>query len=188
MRSNSAITDPMSYPPLKLGLCTNEADEQALHDAGFDPVWRIGNQKEGLKPLLGYPRGRYTVIGVAEDLRIIGDSRKAIFAKVRELKAANINFLNIRTNCSDELVLIELAQVAISKQAGMKNHRTARRRGRKGGEAKRVAAEDKRNAVMHSDAVWRFVHESGLSLKRLAYLLGPPYNPAALSRHFKQKI
>lgn len=181
---NSASKPLRAYPPLKLGLCTNEADERKLTAAGFDPVWRIGNQAEGLKPLLGYPRGRYTIIGVAEDLRIIGDSRKAIFKKVRELKAEDINFLDIRDDCSDDLVLVERALAAKSSEAGMRNHCTARRRGSKGGLAKKLAAEATRNAILARDIVMRLCSHPKLTKRDCAEILGPPFSLSTLIRNY----
>lgn len=186
-RLNSAHALPQTEAVLTLGYCVDLAGEAKLLASGIpkEMIWRRGDQVESLDFALRYFRKRTGILAVVDDLRIFGESRKAIIAQQHDLKARGILVLDIVANDNDELSLLDRALKALSSSAGIRNHRTARRRGAKGGEAKGIAAAAQRNAVLAHEIVRRFVKESGLSLKRLAYLFGPPFNVSALRRHFK---
>lgn len=172
-------------PPLvRIGFCKDAGGEAELTKAGMAPdlIWQRGRGMESLDYALRYFRGRSGVLAVADDLRIFGDTRKAIFAQVGELEAMDIRITDVRDKCSDHLALIQRSLVAISASAGMRNHRTARRRGRMGGDAKRAAEAIRRN-VLVDDGIAMRLCASRLTWSEKSEILGLPLS--TIQRHYK---
>lgn len=171
---------------LAIGYCTDDLSEKVLREHGIDAdlIWQKGRGVECLDYALRYFRGRPGVLAVAEDLRLFGDARKAIFDQVRELNTLGITVRDVVANDDDPLSLVERALVAKSKSAGMKNHRTARRRGSKGGLAKKLAAEATRNAILAHDIVVRLCSHPKLTKRDCAEILGPPFSLSTLIRNY----
>lgn len=183
-RSNSA-----GAPVLTIGYCTDDKSEKALIAQGVpaEQIWRRDRDLHALEFALRYPRGRETILVVAEDLRIFGESRKAIIAQQQALKARGIIVLDVVANDNGELSLLDRALKALSSSAAMRNHRTARRRGARGGVAKGVAAQVRRNARVADDIVQRLCSLPQLTWKLCAWVLGEGFSAASLNRHYGEE-
>lgn len=187
-RSNSA-PQLSEQPVLTLGFCFDLAGEAKLLAAGIpkEMIWRRGDQMACLDHALRYFRQRPGILAVVDDLRIFGESRRAIIAQQHDLKARGILVLDVVTNDNDELSLLDRALKALSSSAGMRNHRTARRRGAKGGEAKGIAAQMRRNARVADDIVERLCSLPQLTWKLCAWVLGEGFSAASLNRHYGEE-
>lgn len=181
--SNSAPALSQDMPLLKLGFCVNAVGEQELIDYGIAPelIWMRGRGMENLEYVLRCYRGRPGVLAVADDLRIFGDSRTDIFAKVRDLEILGIVVFDVVANDNNALSLVERALKAKSAQAGMKNHRTARRRGQRGGVAKGNAAAARRDARIEDKIAIRLC-ASRLTWEEKAEILDMPLS--TIQRHY----
>lgn len=102
------------------------------------------------------------------------------------MKAKNVRPYDLERGVTDTA---ELLNDAIAKITGARalreDPRQAKRVGRKGGLAKGVAADAKRNAVMAEDIVQRLCEHSKLTWDDCAAILGKPWSATTLRRKFR---
>lgn len=188
-------TEVNSVPSLKAlngwvrGFATTQVGKDALLSYGLTEleIFLHGCGAETLSGALATYRGRPGWLIIPTDAREFGTNKAAVSSTIDLLETKHIRILDI-SNPDDKTyaAIIQRAHTAFNR-GRFADPRVAVRRGKWGGDAKGEATTEKRNAVMRDDIVQRFVDESGLSLKRLAYLFGAPFNVSALRRHFKNQ-
>ena len=161
------------HPAIRLGLCRNPEAEKALIGYGFPAinVWMIGRGSETVAEVVERFRGEPGIISIAEDLRLLGNTQAAIFAEVSRIARAGITFEDINNPGDDIHAMQHRAFKALHSSCAIRNHRTARCRGSKGGLAKAANAAARRQAEV-SDEVARKVWQSRLTKKEKCAILG----------------
>lgn len=139
-RVNTADRAPQGHSLLTIGFCVDREGEAALSAAGVELIWMRGRGSESLEWAIDWLRDRPGVICVADDLRILGPTRKEIFARLAQFVRKGITLQDVRQPGLNSHELAERTLASINAASGMGNRRTARRRGAKGGLAKGAAA------------------------------------------------
>lgn len=179
----SARQPSPKLPPLTIGFCTDLAGEAKLQDVGVERIWRRGDGLQSLEDALYEFRGRPDgALAITDDLRILGLTRKAILATVSEITRAGVRIVSLIKPDFDIHQLIDQALGALHAAAPMRNHRTARRRGRIGGLAKAASAALAR-AVICAPEVAKRLCASRLTWEEKAFILGMPVS--TIQRHYK---
>lgn len=118
---------------------------------------------------------------------MLGSSRVVIVARVRELKARGITCFDLDTGQTDETELLNAAIQKINGQRALGlDPRRPRRMGERGGRAKGVAAQRRRDAILSQDIVRRICAAPELSWKRRAEILGPTFPETTIRRLFPE--
>lgn len=187
MKPNSARRPSLGLSLLTIGFCTDLAGEARLRAAGVERIWRRGDGVQSLDDALYEFRGRAGALAITDDLRIFGLSRREILAKVSEITRDRpghpaIKIVDIRQPEKDAYQLADQALGALHAAAPMRNHRTARRRGRQGGLAKAAMAELARGIRCAADIVQRLCDHPALTWDDCAAILGPPFSKSTLQR------
>lgn len=125
-------------------------------------------------------------IGLVHGLRVLGDSRKSIMAKLRILRERKIRPYNITTGVCDAVDLLDEAIGKINTGRATSRGPKPAVRGRQGGTMKGVRAQEYRDSVMHEGAVKR-LYFSRLSIREVAEILGTPFSQTTLRRKFGPK-
>lgn len=157
---------------MHLGFCKTAEAEKELIDFGVLPinVWMVGRGAESLDEVIKRNRGEPGDLYVAEDLRVIGKTQADIFTGVKQLNKARITVHDINNPEATIEDLMQLAFKAMHSACAIRNHRTARRRGRQGGLAKAANAAARRRAEV-SDEIARALWASRLTKKEKAAIL-----------------
>lgn len=186
MKVNSAQPPPQTKALLTVGFCVNCEGEAQLIAAGVDPdlIWMRGGGAESLKWAINYLRGRSGMVCVADDLRIFGDSRKAISAQMAAFHVQGVIVRDVVRDENNPHVLTQAAFEAMAKSAGMRNHRTARRRGSLGGKSKAVAAELARAIRIDPEIARRLWSLKEITQKTKLWVLGEGFTLSSCQRHF----
>lgn len=123
-------------------------------------------------------------LGLVGGLRVLGSSRVMIMARMRDLKARGVTCFDLDTGEADEIELLNAAIQKINGQRALgEDPRRPRRIGAKGGRAKGVAAQRRRDAIMNQDIVRRICMHPKLSWEdREAILGGAPFSASTLRR------
>lgn len=158
---------------LRLGICKSAEAEDALIAEGIHPdqIWMVGRGLESVKEAVEYCRGRPAEFALAEDLRILGGSQAAIFDATKMITRAGTTLVNIDAPDQDINDMQRIAFKALHSATAIYSHRTARRRGSKGGLAKAANAAARRRAEV-SDEIARKVWQSRLTKQEKAAILG----------------
>jgi uncharacterized SAM-binding protein YcdF (DUF218 family) len=168
----------------------NEDQRASLLSAGIPDefIWMLGRGVETLKACIDWFRQGGGTLVTAGIGRTLGESKNAVMEAIKVIESSRLAVIDVvdpsRTSVWD---IGDHALRAIAGWARIRSRRVARRLGEQGGRAKGEAARARRNAIMAENIVRRFVEESGLTLRRLAYLFGPPFSVSTLHRHFKLK-
>lgn len=127
-------------------------------------------------------------LGLVGGLRVLGTTRKAIMDRVEALKAKGIAPYDLETGETDGMKLLN---AAISKIHGGKalgeSSRHAASIGSKGGRAKGIYSQERRNAILAEAIVARLWRAAELTTRRIAEILGPPWSASTLQRKFGPK-
>lgn len=187
-RSNTARTPPLSHPPLTVGFAVDREGEAKLIAAGIDQdlIWMRGRGAESLAWAIRYLRRRAGMIAVADDLRVFGATRKEISATMAGFHAQGVVVRNVESGEENPHVLVQAAFSAISASAGMRNHRTARRRGRLGGIGKGIAAAIEREKDVPAYLIRRIVNHPGLPWRIVKDLLKEVASVSTLRRKYAE--
>lgn len=115
---------------------------------------------------------------------MLGASRVLIVARVRHLKSLGIQPYDLDTGETDETELLNAAIAKINGQRTLGiDPRRPRRIGAKGGRAKGIAAEQRRNSILQNEVVRRICIAPELNWKRRAEILGgAPFSESTLRR------
>ncbi len=107
-----------------------------------------------------------------------------IVARVRHLKSLGIRPYDLETGVTDELELLNAAIAKINGGRALgEDPRRPRRIGARGGLAKGLAAQRRRDGILHSDIVRRICQAPELNWKRRAEILGgAPFSESTLRR------
>lgn len=144
---NTTPTAPLGNSPKIVGFCVDIMGEADLHAAGVETVWRRGNGDESLDWAIASFREGPGILKITDSLLIFGEGRNEILARLSELARKKIALVDIRS--PDATVHDLEAEVlrSISANNGMRDKRTARKRGRMGGHAKAIAAQAVRQTI-----------------------------------------
>lgn len=186
---NSAEPCPLTKALLVIGFCANTDEEALLVASGIHPdqIWMRGRNAESLEFALRYFRKRAGVLRVAADLRLFGPTRKEINAVMAKFHDAGIIVEDIIIRETNPHVLTQKTFVSLAASAGIKNHRTARRRGRVGGIAKGIAAAIEREAAVPLYLIRRIVNYPGLSWRVVEDLLKEVASGSTLRRRYLEQ-
>lgn len=170
------------------GFCTNADAEKVLTDAGIDPlmVWRRDREVECMTFMLASDRGRKLPVYVAEDLTIFGEARKDIFAQTAEFERRGIPLRDVRDLSATLSDMQHVAQKYMSSKNAMKDRRTSKKRGKLGGEAKGLAAQQKREALDRDGVLTRLFNHKDISFRLALEIAGPTVKASSARRHFKR--
>lgn len=117
------------------------------------------------------------------DLRVLVESMDDIRSAVKSLKAVGVTVFDLSHEKETDIIdMLATAQKAMRWNGDV---RQQKRKGKKGGDAKKIAAEAKRNAIMSRDAVIRMVAHPKLTWKDCADILGPPFTLSTLQRNYR---
>lgn len=160
---------------------------QAAISAGKPPrsIYVEGRGSETFESCIEHFRGPGT-LGLCGGLRVLGTSRKAIVDRVLMLKERGIIPYNLDTGERDEIKLLD---EAICKIAGARALREEPKRpirqGRKGGKAKGVAAQIKRDEKFREDVVMRLCQHPKLTWEDCEKIMGgAPFSASTLRRKY----
>jgi hypothetical protein len=126
-------------------------------------------------------RGKHKLF-LGMDLRVLADTLDDIRAAVKALHAASVTIID--KSHPDETDIIDMLARAQKSMRWNGDRRHQRRKGAKGGTAKGVAMEAKRNAILARDIVVRMKAHPKLTTKDCADILGPPFSIQTLNRNY----
>ncbi len=162
-----------------------ETQEDNLLRSGLIPG-QIYNDAEGLDACIMAFRGEPGIIKHAADLRIFGDTQKAIAEAVSQCEEAGIRIVDIE-HPELKTVAAQLkhafAQVAFMRRWDG-DKRKARRTGANGGKAKAASQAIKRAEKMPDDAVQRLIGKLGKTLTWRDVADVTTISTATLRRHY----
>jgi hypothetical protein len=176
------VTQIVTLPILSVGFCVDITGEEKLRKAGLSKIWRRGNGAESLEDAIAEFRGRPGALVVSDDLRIFGLTQKEIFARCSALADMEIKVANVNHPGENIHDLQRRAFGALHAAAPIRDHRTARRRGRQGGLAKAAAAQAARDGRCSPDIVARLCQHPALTWEDCAGILGPHFSTSTLQR------
>lgn len=168
-------------PLLAIGFTTNPEGEARLRKEGIEQIWMRGRGAECLDEAIYAFRRRPGGLAITDDLRIFGHTQRDILAKASELHKLNIQIIDIERPTADPHELVHRALRALHASQPIRNHRTARRRGRMGGLGK-AANEAVRRAALVSDDIAMRLCASRLHWKEKAEILGMAIS--TIQRHY----
>lgn len=188
-RANSAHRPPQGKPLLPLltvGFCVDQEGEAKLIAAGVHPdqIWMRGRGAESLEWAVRWLRRRPGMVCVADDLRIFGASRKEISAWMARFHVQGVVVNDVVEEETNPHLLVQRAFVAIAASAGMRNHRTARRRGRLGGIGKGIAAAVERENGVPAWLIRKIVNHPALTWAIIKDLIGEVASISTLRRRY----
>ena len=127
-------------------------------------------------------------LGLVGGLRVLGTARKIIVERVLALKAKGIVPYDLETGERDETKLLNAAICKINGGRALgENSRHAANIGGKGGKAKGVKSQERRNAIMAEAVIgrlWRFKKATG---REIVEILGAPWSESTLRRKYGPK-
>lgn len=168
------------------GYCRTREAAAALNGFGLPDkvIYLEGRGAEDLERCLTSFRDRPGRLVIAPDLRVFGNSRKAIAATVARLELAGIRLVDAIH--PQHQTVAELLQHAFVLIAGsrFRDRRTARRSGRAGGLARGDAAQARRDECLPHDVVARLVRHPALTWGDVTAILGSGFSESTLRRHY----
>lgn len=147
-------------------------------------AYLVGRRGESLDGCLDSFRGRRGRLIIAHDLRVLGETKRAVAAGMAKLENAGIIVTDI-VHPGDTTVsqLVQRANVAIAG-ARFRDKRTVKRMGRRGGLGKGISAHLAREAASPKWLIDRIVDARDITWKRKAELLAPHFSESTLRRHY----
>lgn len=179
---------------MKKGFCrslpkrTAAEQEKTLTGYGLTDkdIYVDGRGAESLSACVASFHGRPGELILAADLRVFGESRKAILDVTAMLERLRITVCDIHSNETSLPMMLDEALAALaaySRWNGSK--KTAKATGKRGGAAKGKGQEAKRAERAHPDVVRRIARCPKLTWKEKSELLGGnPFSTATLRRHY----
>lgn len=146
-RSNSSPASPLTNSLKKVGFCVDIMGEASLRSAGVELIWRRGDGDESLDWAIACFRDEPGTLAITDSLLIFRAGRNEILARLSELARKKIAVVDIRYPDATVHDLEAEALRSLSASNGMRDRRTAKKRGRLGGVAKREAARIRRGAA-----------------------------------------
>jgi hypothetical protein len=170
---------------MKRGFCRNKEQVLALKACGLTDkvIYQDGHGAEDLERCLASFRGRPGTLKIAPDLTVFGESRKAVAAVMDRLERAGIRVVDV-VHPQDETIaaMMQRASVLIA-HTGLMDRRTAKKRGRRGGIGKGVAAQQRRDGAAPTEFVQRVVAHREIPWRVKVEILGPGFSASTLRRH-----
>jgi hypothetical protein len=147
--------------------------------------WTHGDGVETIHTLVecfNERKGQSHELYLGMDLRVFGDSARDIHGVMESLAAAKVKVYDLSHPDDDtDLKMFTRAQSAMRWNGDRGKQKI---KGKKGGDAKKAAAEAKRNAIMSREAVIRMKAHPKLTLKDCAAILGLPFSVSTLRRNY----
>lgn len=190
MSVSAAMADRKTFPPLKrpvFAYAHTQKQRDMLLDAGVAPedLFTEGENAECLDAVIAASRREGGTLIMALEGHTLGETKAAVLTAQQKIEDAKVGIFDIMSWAFKSLTqLCTQALHAVASFGRIRGRRTARRLGSRGGIAKAEAQRAWRKATVADEIVWRLLEH--LSLRDAAYVLGPPFSPATLYRHYKQ--
>lgn len=179
------VTQPPQLPLLTIGFATNPAGEQRMKDWGIERTWMRGRDAETIEDAILDFRKRPGALAIDADLRIFGHTQREILAKASEVHKLDIRLVDIDRPTADAHELVQRALTALHSSRPIRNHRTARRRGRQGGLAKAAAAANERDRRIAPEIAERLCRHKKLAWADRLEILGEGFTMSSIQRHYR---
>jgi predicted DCC family thiol-disulfide oxidoreductase YuxK len=187
-RPNTSTTQP-AMPLLRRGFAANSEERDILLAWGLDPleVYTIGDGAETFEQMdssFRAPPRQQGELVLVSDLRILGDSKKAINKVLADLHDRKIAIRRLYPDkeVTNPHILTDEAFAALANNRFQVRGR-AKRWGKKGGAAKGFHEKGRRDARIAEDIVRKLVIRDGI--RKTAALLGKPFSRGVLTRHYQ---
>lgn len=172
---------------IERAFCRNKIHTAAFGAYGLPDklIWVAGRGAEDLEACLDSFRGRPGKLLVAPDLRVFGESRKAVFAVMKRLEKTKIRVVDVIHPQDDTIAaMTERAAVMIGRPR-FRDSRVARSRGRQGGLAKGETARSARAQIDTDSLILNVVAEyRRLGWETVIRMCGGKLSEATLRRHY----
>lgn len=182
------VTSKPQPDSLLLGYAQTKEQEADLMAYGVQRIWLKGRGAESLAHCLQAFRDRKGRLTIAADLRVLCNKpeprRPDIVAALAAMERRGILVLDVRYQHETHAQLQDRAFKAVANARFTTNKRKAKREGAKGGLAKGIAAQARRNARVADDIVERLCSLEKLTWKECAWVLGGGFSAASLNRQF----
>lgn len=173
---------------LVLGYAQTKEQEANLMAYGVQRIWLKGRGAESLAECLRAFRDRPGCLAIATDLRVLcgkaEPKRPDVVVALSALENRKITVGDVRHDTETHAQLQDRAFKAVANARFTTNKRKAKREGAKGGLAKGIAAQARRNARVADDIVERLCSLEKLTWKDCAWVLGDGFSIASLNRQF----
>lgn len=166
------------------------AKEQEANLLAFDlkpaEIYIDGRGAESLSACIASFRGHPGELIIAADLRVFGESRKAILDTMAMLDSLRIKVCDIFSSESSVPMMLDRALAELASYARWSgSKKTAKATGRRGGKAKAKWQEAKRAEIAHEDVVRRICESPKLTWREKSAILGgSPFSTATLRRRY----
>lgn len=156
--------------------------------AVVDPkdMWTHGSGAETIHTLTNSFRRREPPheLYIGMDSRVFGESMKDIREAIGALDALDVEIIDLSHPEDDTILkLYARAQDALRWNGDKRQQRS---KGAKGGTAKGIAAQAKRDAIMARDAVVRLCAHPKLTWQDCSDILGPLFSVPTLQRNYRE--
>lgn len=183
-RVNTSPAAPLTNLPKIRGFCVDVEGEKALLAAGVEVVWRRGNGDESLNWAIASFREEPGILKITDSLLIFGEGRNEILARLSELARKKIALVDIRSPDATVHDLEAEALRSLSANNGMRDRRTAKKRGRMGGHAKAIAAQAVRQSIAADFVLERIVQDDRIPWPVKLWVIDYKISRSSLNRHY----
>lgn len=183
MRIPIALTNPYQNDALLVrGFCTTSEARALLESHSVEPIF-CGGVEDAEWAVMSF-RKRPGVLAIAQDLRIFGETQEEFFGAAAFLSRRDIELHDVRYPDAVSEDLLKKTVSAINATSGMKDKRTAKKRGRLGGLAKKLAAQQKREALDRDGVLTRLFNHKDIPWRVRMEIAGPTVKASSARRHF----
>ena len=148
-------------------------------------IYTEGLNGESLESAIAAFRGRPGELAIAADLRVFGESRKAILATIHRLGEIKVIDIHNKEDENSLPKMIDRAIASLGAYARFKgSKKTAKVTGRRGGKRKAESARENRESVMQADIIKRLCAHPKLTWQDRLDILGEPFTQSTLRRHY----
>jgi hypothetical protein len=172
---------------IERAFCCNKAHVPAFKDYGLPDklIYVDGRGAENLESCLESFRGRPGKLLIAPDLRVFGESRKAVSDTMARLEKARVRVVDIIHPQDDTISAMTHRAAVLISSPRFRDRRVARSRGREGGLARGEAAKSRRLQIDTDTLIRNLV----ANYKRLGWpliirILGRKISESTLRRHY----
>lgn len=172
---------------IQRGFCKTKDQAVHLREYGVPEkdIWLAGRGAESLDGCLATFRGRSGVLIVANDLSILGKSRRDIAAIMGRLETLRIRVVDISHPEDDTVAaLMQRAANAVCRTR-FRDRRAVRRMGRNGGLARGVSQAERRQEIAADWVIRNIVAAPYITWEDKVRLLGGKISESTLRRHFR---
>lgn len=182
--SDSGHSLQLARPVIAFAFSENQKEHLLEYGLAEEDIFLAGHGAESLDAALAMFRSIRGTLVMAFDGRTLGESKSSVLTAMQKIEYLGVAVYDVCSKSAQSLTdVLAHALKAVAGWARIRGRRTARRLGARGGLAKAAAMRAMRGATVSDEIVWRLLEH--VSLRIAAYVLGPPFSPATLSRHYK---